>query len=226
MLAVDQVVAQILQPDIEWLDQVTGIDLRLYQRAADEHQPVAVDGRLHAYIGIDDNRAIGRMRRVETGSPQPLRPAVGARLVAQLQKTTLFITHDLDEAIRIGHRIAIMKDGIIVQIGTPEEIVMNPTDDCVREFVQGISKLKLVKAHSILEPLDSYEGDLSAAPRADEGADLDQLIDHAVSTDLPVVITANGKDIGVVTKPRLFRGIQGAKSNERQRNHGIRHRRL
>ena len=76
---------------------------------------MAVDGRLHAYIGIDDNRAIGRMRRVETGSPQPLRPAVGARLVAQLQKTTLFITHDLDEAIRIGHRIAIMKDGIIVQ---------------------------------------------------------------------------------------------------------------
>ena len=89
-------------------------------------------------------------------------------LVAQLQKTTLFITHDLDEAIRIGHRIAIMKDGIIVQIGTPEDIVMNPADDYVREFVQGISKLKLVKAHSILEPLESYTGNLDGAPRADE----------------------------------------------------------
>ena len=44
-----------------------------------------------------------------------------------------------------------MKDGVIVQIGTPEEIVMNPADDYVREFVQGISKLKLVKAHSILD---------------------------------------------------------------------------
>ena len=53
-------------------------------------------------------------------------------LVAQLKKTTLFITHDLDEAIRIGHRIAIMKDGVIVQIGTPEEIVMSPqTTMCV-----------------------------------------------------------------------------------------------
>ena len=132
-------------------------------------------------------------------------------LVAELQKTTLFITHDLDEAIRIGHRIAIMKDGVIVQIGTPEEIVMNPADDYVRDFVQGISKLKLVKAHSILEPLDSYDGDLAGAPRADEGADLDQLIDHAVGTDLPVVITANGQDIGIVTKPRLLRGIQGGK---------------
>ncbi len=132
-------------------------------------------------------------------------------LVAELQKTTLFITHDLDEAIRIGHRIAIMKDGVIVQIGTPEEIVMNPADDYVREFVQGISKLKLVKAHSILEPLDSFDGNLEGAPRADEGADLDQLIDHAVGTDLPIVITADGRDVGIVTKPRLLRGIQGGK---------------
>ena len=132
-------------------------------------------------------------------------------LVAHLKKTTLFITHDLDEAIRIGHRIAIMKDGVIVQIGTPEEIVMNPADDYVREFVQGISKLKLVKAHSIMEPLESYTGPLNEAPRADEGADLDQLIDLAVGTELPVVITADRQDIGVVTKPRLLRGIQGGK---------------
>ncbi len=132
-------------------------------------------------------------------------------LVAHLKKTTLFITHDLDEAIRIGHRIAIMKDGVIVQIGSPEEIVMNPADDYVREFVQGISKLKLVKAHSIVEPLSKYSGSLDGAPRADEGADLDQLIDLAVGTDLPVVITAGDKEIGIVTKPRLLRGIQGGK---------------
>ena len=56
-----------------------------------------------------------------------------------------------------------------------------------------------------------FAGDLSGAPRADEGADLDQLIDHAVGTDLPVVITANGQDIGLVSKPRLLRGIQGGK---------------
>ena len=134
-------------------------------------------------------------------------------LVAQLKKTTLFITHDLDEAIRIGHRIAIMKDGVIVQIGTPEDIVMNPADDYVREFVQGISKLKLVKAHSIMEPLQSYSGSLDGAPRADEGADLDQLIDLAVGSEQPVVITENGQDVGIVTKPRLLRGIQGGKND-------------
>ncbi len=138
-------------------------------------------------------------------------------LVAQLKKTTLFITHDLDEAIRIGHRIAIMKDGVIVQIGTPEDIVMNPADDYVREFVQGISKLKLVKAHSIMEPIEnfkkSFDGSLDDAPRADENADLDQLIDLSVETYSPVVITENGKDVGVVNKARLLRGIQGGKDD-------------
>ena len=133
-------------------------------------------------------------------------------LVAQLNKTTLFITHDLDEAIRIGHRIAIMKDGLIVQIGTAEEIVTKPADDYVRDFVQGISKLKLVKAHSIMEPLGSFSGDLNDAPRAHHEADLDQLIDLSVETDLPVVITDGGVEVGIVSKPRLLRGIQGGKS--------------
>ena len=104
-----------------------------------------------------------------------------------------------------------MKDGVIVQIGTPEEIVTNPADDYVREFVQGIPKLKLVKAHTIMEPIASYEGPLDGAPRADEGTDLDQLIDHSVGTDLPIVITDRGVEVGVVTKPVLLRGIQGGK---------------
>ena len=137
-------------------------------------------------------------------------------LVAQLKKTTLFITHDLDEAIRIGHRIAIMKDGVIVQIGTPEDIVMNPADDYVREFVQGISKLKLVKAHSIMKPIAEFRetysnGALDHAPRADGNADLDQLIDLSVGSDLPVVITEDGIDVGAVSKAQLLRGIQGGK---------------
>ncbi len=77
-------------------------------------------------------------------------------LSAELNKTTVFITHDLDEAIRIGNRIAIMKDGRIVQIGTPEEIVTQPADEYVRDFVEGISKLNLVFAHSIMVPINEY----------------------------------------------------------------------
>ena len=134
-------------------------------------------------------------------------------LVNQLQKTTLFITHDLDEAIRIGHRIAIMKDGIIVQIGTPEDIVTNPADDYVREFVQGISKLKLIKAGSIMEPLEKNIGDLTGAPRADVSVNLDHLIDLAARSEHPVVITDDAKDVGFVTKQRLLLGIQGGNND-------------
>ncbi len=134
-------------------------------------------------------------------------------LSEQLHKTTLFITHDLDEAIRLGTRIAIMKDGRIVQIGTPEEIVTNPADDYVRDFVQDISKLKLVFAHTIMEPLqgDAVEK-FAQSPRVSEDSDLDHLVDVAITTPHPLVITdAEGKDIGVVSKDRLLRGIQGGK---------------
>ena len=78
-------------------------------------------------------------------------------LSRDMKKTTLFITHDLDEAIRMGTRIAIMKDGEIVQIGTPEDIVTKPADDYVEKFVAGISKLKLIYAHTVMIPVAQYE---------------------------------------------------------------------
>ncbi len=131
-------------------------------------------------------------------------------LVRDLNKSTLFITHDLDEAIRIGHRIAIMKDGVIVQIGTPEEIVTKPADDYVREFVQGISRLKLVRAHTIMEPL--ADGSASAgAIRVEGDQDLDSLIDVAVGSEHPLIGTEAGQDVGIITKTTLLRGIQGGR---------------
>ena len=74
-----------------------------------------------------------------------------------MKKTTVFITHDLDEAVRVGHRIAIMRDGKVIQIGTPEEIVMKPADNYVADFVKGISRLKIVQAKSIMQPIDKFE---------------------------------------------------------------------
>ncbi|MDE0058883.1 MAG: betaine/proline/choline family ABC transporter ATP-binding protein [Defluviicoccus sp.] len=134
-------------------------------------------------------------------------------LSAELNKTTVFITHDLDEAIRIGSRIAIMNDGRIVQIGTPEEIVTNPIDEYVREFVQGISTLKLVFAHTIMERIEAYrprgDEDLSRAPRAAHDVDLSGLIDLSATTDQPIVITRDGTDVGVIDKATLLKGIKG-----------------
>ena len=134
-------------------------------------------------------------------------------LSAELNKTTVFITHDLDEAIRIGSRIAIMNDGRIVQIGTPEEIVANPIDDYVRDFVEGISTLKLVFAHTIMERIEKYRSrageDLNRAPRAAHDVDLSELIDLSTTTDQPIVITDGSTDVGVVDKATLLKGIKG-----------------
>ncbi|GLQ34290.1 glycine/betaine ABC transporter [Amylibacter marinus] len=132
-----------------------------------------------------------------------------------MNKTTLFITHDLDEAIRMGSRIAIMKDGAIVQVGTPEDIVTNPADDYVADFVQGISKLKLVFAHTVMVPVEQYEkenkklGSLKNCPTAGPEDDLDRLVSLAVDQDNPVVIMDNDAPVGVVTKDALLRAIQG-----------------
>lgn len=72
-------------------------------------------------------------------------------LQAKMKKTILFITHDLDEALKIGDRIAVMKDGVIVQIGRPEEILTNPASDYVAEFVQDVDRSKVLTAGSIMK---------------------------------------------------------------------------
>jgi len=134
-------------------------------------------------------------------------------LSSVLRKTTVFITHDLDEAIRLGNRIAIMKDGFLMQIGTPEEIVTKPVDDYVAEFVKGISRLTLIHAHTVMQPIDAYHGamgeDLACFPTAPPEADLNDLINLSVDTDKPILILKDRKPIGIVTKRNLLRGIQG-----------------
>ncbi len=72
-------------------------------------------------------------------------------LQTTMKKTILFITHDLDEALRLGDRIALMKDGSIVQIGTPEEILVNPANDYVEKFVEDVDRSKVLTAQNIMK---------------------------------------------------------------------------
>ncbi|RDW18188.1 glycine betaine/L-proline ABC transporter ATP-binding protein [Oceanobacillus arenosus] len=72
-------------------------------------------------------------------------------LQSTMQKTILFISHDLDEALRLGDRIALMKDGVIVQIGTPEEILVNPANDYVEKFVEDVDRSKILTAQHIMK---------------------------------------------------------------------------
>ncbi|MGO9038934.1 MAG: quaternary amine ABC transporter ATP-binding protein [Steroidobacteraceae bacterium] len=134
-------------------------------------------------------------------------------LSRSLNKTTLFITHDLDEAIRVGSRIAVMKDGRIMQVGAAAEIVTQPAGDYIREFVQHISKLQFVVARSIMEPLDtlapSPARDLSRAPTSTPDANLDQLVALSANQEQPIVVVdSRNIPIGVVTNRRLLTAIK------------------
>lgn len=71
-------------------------------------------------------------------------------LQARMQKTIIFITHDLDEALKLGDRIAIMKDGEVIQIGTPEQILTRPANDYVRAFVQNVDQTKIITVSAIM----------------------------------------------------------------------------
>ena len=134
-------------------------------------------------------------------------------LASVVKKTTVFITHDLDEAIRLGDHIAIMKDGRIVQVGTPEDIVTAPADDYVADFVAGISRLTLVSAGKIMRPLSAEAGlragDLEGSPRVAPEMTLDQLVTIACETDRPIIVADETGPVGVITKNTLLRGIQG-----------------
>ena len=134
------------------------------------------------------------------------------KLSKQMKKTTVFITHDLDEAVRVGHRIAIMRDGKVIQIGTPEEIVVNPADDYVADFVKGISRLKVVQAKSIMQSLESYEnknGKLSNGLEVvDEHDLLSKLIETSASKDKPILVNnSENKTIGVISQSGLLKAV-------------------
>ena len=136
-----------------------------------------------------------------------------------MKKTTVFITHDLDEAVRVGHRIAIMRDGAVVQIGTPEEIVVNPADEYVADFVKGISRLKVVKAKTIMKPIKEYENKFGPLDGNNELVNendvLSKLIETSISKDKPIVVSnKNNEKIGIISQSELLKAVVEGNENE------------
>lgn len=112
------------------------------------------------------------------------------RLQEMLGKTIVFITHDFDEAVRLADRIAIMKDGAVEQIDTPDRIVLDPTTDYVAKFTEDIDKSRVVKARHLMQPLDgtSIEGE-----PVDAKATIHDLSRQLVNDTRPVLPLRNAK---------------------------------
>ncbi len=123
------------------------------------------------------------------------------RLQSMLHKTIVFITHDFDEAIRVADRIAIMNEGEIVQIGTAEELVMNPATDYVREFTRDIPKGKLLTVASVMAPALSEGSNGSAVKASDLISDV---APQVIQSEGPVhVVDDKGVAVGTLSRDQV-----------------------
>jgi glycine betaine/proline transport system ATP-binding protein len=123
------------------------------------------------------------------------------RLQRDVQKTMIFITHDLAEALKLGDRIAIMKDGRFVQIGTPEEVVAHPADDYVADFTRDVPRAHVLTARTIMRSTDGetdFAGDVSA------DAILGSLLPLVVKDERPYRVVDDGTQVGIVDRTAVL----------------------
>ncbi len=126
---------------------------------------------------------------------------------AEVHKTMMFITHDFLEAIKMGDRIAIMKDGVVVQIGTSEEIVTDPVDNYVREFTEDVPRYKVLSVGKIMRDASDQVLNNGTA-RVNAHAKLDSLIDIATKCDGPLaVIDNNNQIIGEIDQTMILKAM-------------------
>jgi glycine betaine/proline transport system ATP-binding protein len=129
------------------------------------------------------------------------------RLQSLLHKTIVFITHDFDEAIRLADRIAIMKDGEIIQIGTPEALIVSPASDYVAEFTREVPRAKVLSARALMRPLDGTE---SFAASVEAGAKVRDIAHTVMQAAGPVVVLDEaGRRVGQLGREAVLGALVG-----------------
>ena len=134
------------------------------------------------------------------------------RLQGVLNKTILFITHDFDEALRLADRIAIMKDGIIEQLDTPANIVLNPATEYVRKFTEEVPREKVLKIESVMDPIVDSSEELSDL-KVSKDAMIETVAEVVLSEQKPVsVVDANNEVVGTVHSSKVIHVLFGSRA--------------
>lgn len=123
------------------------------------------------------------------------------RLQREFRKTMIFITHDLMEALKLGDRIAIMKDGKFVQVGTPEDVVAHPADDYVADFTRDVPRAHVLTARAIMRPVNGdgdYAGDIPASTIVQD------LLPLMVTSERPYRVVDGTTQVGVVDRTAVL----------------------
>ena len=130
------------------------------------------------------------------------------RLRREVNKTMVFITHDLSEALRLGDRIAIMRDGRFVQVGTPESVVVDPADEYVENFVRDVPRSFVVPVERVMRPVDGSAQFSGSVPMGTKVRDIVKLV---ANSEHPVqVVDAAGKEVGCVDRVHVLALIAGS----------------
>jgi len=127
------------------------------------------------------------------------------RLQREVRKTMIFITHDLAEALKLGDRIAIMKDGRFVQVGTPEEVVAHPADDYVADFTKDVPRAHVLTARAIMRPANGQAP--VDGPTVAPATSVQDLISIVAETDRTIRVVDDGAVVGVVDRAAVMAAL-------------------
>jgi len=137
-------------------------------------------------------------------------------LQAEIKKTILFITHDLDEALRLGDHIGILNHGRLVQIGTPIDIIMKPADDYVAAFVKDVNRARVIKAKIIMLSPEQFKKNGTNNKntiKVNEDAFIDEFLPQVCCTDADVeVVDKSGNVKGYITEKELSKALTKSKA--------------
>ena len=166
---------------------------------------------------------VGLARAFATGAPillmdepfSALDPLIRSRLQdellefqSRLKKTILFVSHDLDEAFRIGNRIAMMEGGRIIQCGTPQQIVKQPATQYVADFVQNMNPISMLTAADVMKPgVDERNGRLTVAATALASSPLIDILDALAKHSGAIGVVDNGAIIGTISADEIVTGL-------------------
>ena len=125
-------------------------------------------------------------------------------LQEELHKTIVFITHDLDEALRLGDSIAILRDGAVIQQGNPQNIILHPADDYIFDFIKDINRSRVIESRSVMTPAESVDG-----PSVPHDLVLEQALQivSAAQSNQANVVDTDGQVIGSINLKQIIDGI-------------------
>jgi glycine betaine/proline transport system ATP-binding protein len=183
----------------------------------ENHYPDQLSGGMQQRVGLARALAVGPKVLLFDEPFSALDPLIRRdmqneviRLQEDLDTTMVFITHDLSEALKLGDRILIMRDGAVVQVGRPDEVIGAPADDYIRDFVSEVPRSHVLTLRWVMRP--PRHGDSLEGPEMDCDTIVQNAARAALDSEHPVRVMENGKMLGIVDDEAILRAVVAEES--------------